>query len=282
MTLSALVLLAVSLLPSARAQEADVLLTWTTTTCSDAELASEARARGAAVCMGQPPAATTVQYEPSRSAMGCTVWVRGWCGAGTRTAAYAPPSTVTVPTLYPDKDFKGPALQLPAGEIDLRKVPVRDNQPGEGGSWSRKGGSIKVPAGWVVRLCADPGGQGRCSEIDADVADLGTAHVGNDKALWVRITQGPTEALFACPRVYADDNFGGEFLEVCQDWPDLTGSAWNDRVSSVLVPAGWVLRLCQHEGLRAPCSDFDADLARIGSTAVGSDRTTSIQILAKP
>lgn len=277
-----LLTLSVALPVAAHAAEPDVRLTWTSTTCSDTALSAEATGRSASVCGGKAPAAATLQYQPSRSAMGCEVWVHAWCGGTAPTPAYAPPGNVELPTLYLDKDFKGAAFALLPGEVDLRSVPVRDNEPGEGGSWSRKASSLKVPAGWTLRICAEPGGQGRCSEIDGDVADLGTQHVGNDKALWVSISQGPAAALFSCPRAYHDDNFGGDFLELCQDWPDLSGSPWDDKISSVLVPAGWTVRLCQHAGFKAPCADFDADQARIGGTAVGSDRTSSVQVVQQP
>lgn len=254
----------------------DVELTWIEPTCADGAMQASAQRRSASICGGSPVTAAVVQSRTSSKVAGCEVWLDAWCADGP-AVTYEPPGVVTVPTLYADRTFGGLALSLRPGEYALRDVPL----PGLG-DWNDKVSSLRVPAGFTVRLCHEPGGVGRCTDFVADAQDVETTYVGGDDAAWVQVVHGALPSLYSCPRVFENDGFKGKMLEVCQDVPDLRGGDWNDKVSSVIVPAGWALQLCANAEFAAPCKEVEGELSKLSGTVVGADTTTSMRIVRKP
>ncbi len=253
----------------------DVTVEWVEPTCADAQLQRAAEQRLASVCGATAVETWTYQYRTSAKIKGCAMWLHAWCELPTSVPPFEAPGNVVLPTLYSDKDMRGTALALPTGEYPLLSVPMRD-----GGDWSRKAGSVRVPQGWTVRLCADLAS--RCTDLVSDHLDLSKTYVGNDQTNWVSVTKGALPSLLSCPRVFEHDNFKGKHLDVCTDQASLEGSSWNNSISSVLVPAGWTLELCGNTGGAAPCKQVSTEVSRMADTVVGADRTSSLRIVKRP
>lgn len=274
MTLSALALV---LVYAAHADDkVDVLEEWIEPTCDQIALGAAVAARSVSMCGAQHATDVTWQYQPEQSPLGCHLWVHAWC-PDPKAPPYQAPGAVSTPTVYADNDFKGTALVLDGGPHELVTIPVRD-----GGNWRQKIGSVRVPAGWTLRLCSESGGAGRCSDFTGDNPRLQDTYVNNDAAAYGLVGRGQLPPAYACPRVFENDGFGGKYLDVCADVADLTGGQWNDTISSVLVPAGWTIDLCANAQGSAPCATLTADTRALGSTIVGADKATSIMIKGRP
>lgn len=269
-------LLAVLLPAAAVAGEPpDVLVTWTAPTCDDPGIQTAAAARAASACGRSTPTGWNYQYQTDPSQLGCEVWLHAWCPAD--STPYKPPGDVKLPTVYFDKAFGGLALALKDGKTDLYTLPVRTS-----GDWNRKSSSVRVPDGWTVRLCRDLGDETRCSDFTADHADLSATFVGGDQARFVEASRSGLPALLDCPIAFEKSNFGGNTLDLCDDTPDLGGSSWNDKISSVRVPAGWEVKLCADAKGNANCTTLNADAAHLSAHVIGNDKTTSIFLVKKP
>jgi len=253
-----------------------VQIEWTEGTCADKALLESAQKRAVSVCAGGKVTGMTYQYREA-AGTGCVVWAHVWCDTGGKTVSWAPPGEVVRPTLYDDTAFRKLALSLGEGTHDLASIPQR-----EGGTWSRKAGSIRVPAGWKVRLCAD-GQPDRCSDVTGDVPDLGAVYVGNDRARIVTVTRGALgEATIRCPRGFEHDNFTGKFVDVCDGLPDLRSSSWDNTMSSILVPPGWVVKVCDGVEGVPPCAELSTDTRRLSETPVGADKASSVVVVRRP
>lgn len=251
-----------------------VSLEWSAPTCADGDLRDESARRARGACGSSRLERWTYQYRVSRTTQGCDVWTVAWCETSNMT--YAPPGDVSVPTLYSDKEFKGTALAIPDGSWELRDIPLRD-----GGVWNDKPGSVRVPEGWTVRLCDEPGGTGRCADFKSDMADLRKSLVGNDAASYVMVARGDIEPAHACPLAFEHDNFKGRSLELCDDMLDMRGGSWNDKFNSIMVPPGWQVELCANPLGAGACKVADGDIAKLGETVVGSDKVSSVRVLAR-
>jgi hypothetical protein len=261
----------------AASPEADVVISWRTATCEDEVIRREAESRAAQSCPASAVDAVTWQYRESSRATGCDLWLHVWCVPPATVPGYRPAGQVVVPTLYLDKGFKGLALALREGSYPLAGLPLVS-----GGDWNDKASSVRVPAGWTLRLCEEPGGSGRCSDLTGEVADLGSVVVGNDSATSAEVVRGSLAPLLACPRAFEHDSFGGQSLDLCQSMPDLGGGSFNDKFSSVIVPEGWVVLLCDKPNGGAPCKELAADEPRLGNTSVGADKVSSVEVVKRP
>jgi hypothetical protein len=259
-----------ALLPLSFAQSADVTTSWVEPTCADEVIAEAARHHAQDACPRSPTDHYTHQYREVRHASGCEVHLHVWCEVPRSVPGYAPPGQVSSPTLYVDPRFGGAALSLDEGTYALRDIPMRHS-----GDWNDKVSSVRVPEGWTLRLCHDPHGMGRCSDFVRDTAELGQTYVGHDSATSVVVTRGDLDPTLACPRAFEHDNFRGRYIDMCQDQQNLYGSAWNDSISSVLVPAGWSVEVCAHAEGGAPCKQLTGDQAKMNQTVVGGDKISS-------
>lgn len=249
----------------------DVSVQWTEPTCADEALVASAGRRAASVCGGPKPERTAISYRTSAAVAGCEVWLSAWCPAVSATP-FVPAGSVTVPTAYIDKGYVGLSLVLSVGKHELAEIPF----PG-GGTWADRIDSVKVPAGYTVRLCHEPRGMGRCTDLVADHAELGMTYVGHDDVTSIEVVRGTLPPIWTCPRVFWDDGFRGKSLDVCDDLISLVGSEWNDKVSSVAVPPGWTVQLCQHPDLQQPCKEVTTDQARLLGAVTG-DQASSIKV----
>jgi hypothetical protein len=257
--------------------EVDVAISWLVPTCEDAVLRRDAEARASRSCPASAVASMTYQYRESKRSTGCEVWLQVWCVPPSSVPGYRAPGAVELPTVYVDKAFKGMAVALPEGSYALASVPLAS-----GGDWNDKAGSVRVPAGWTLRLCQEPGGGGRCSDFTTDIQDLSATLVGNDTATYAQVVRGSLSPLLACPRAFEHDSFHGRSLDFCESLPDLSGGSYNDMFSSMLVPEGWVVRLCDKAGGGAPCKELAADEPRLGDTSVGADKVSSVEVVKRP
>lgn len=251
-----------------------VSLEWLAPTCGDDDLRNESARRARGACGSSRVERWTYQYRVSRKSQGCEVWTVAWCEPSNMT--YVAPGDVTVPTLYSDKEFKGTALAIPDGDWELQQIPIRD-----GGVWNDKAGSVRVPSGWTVRLCQEPGGGGRCADFKDDTPELHKTLVGNDAASYVMVVRGEIAPAHKCPLAFEHDNFKGRSLELCDDMLDMRGGSWNDKFNSVMVPPGWQVELCANPLGAGACKVADGDISRLGTTVVGSDKVSSVRIIAR-
>jgi hypothetical protein len=266
------------LVSAAVAGEPDFRAEWFELTCDDAKLSESAKAKAVPACSGgRRVGRTALQYKPNDQGSGCRVWLQAWC-EGAWTGSFAPGDSPKLPTLYTDDGFRGTALVLEPGERNLGEVYVRD---AGADTWNDKAGSIRVPAGLTVRLCTEPGGNGRCWDFGESHPKLGNTYVGNDQASWVQVVKGTLPPVFACPRLFENDGYGGMFFEVCNDVSSFVGTPWNDKASSMLLPPGWVVRVCTDADHGGTCADLKADAWKLGDTPVGSDRITSVRIVSR-
>lgn len=260
----------------AQAGESEYRAEWFELTCDDAVILASAKAKAAPACHGRKVGRTVVQYRPGTKGGGCEVWLHAWCDGtyvGTNTQGADP----KVPTIYTDEGGGGTSLPLDVMEMDLGLAPMREGPD----TWNDKAGSVKVPAGWTVRLCSEPGGAGRCADFTQAHPKLGNTYVGNDSASWVKVVKGTLPPVFACPRVFENDGYGGMFTEVCNDVSTWVGTPWNDKITSILLPGGWKVRACSETEFTGVCSDIDADVWNARDLSVGNDRITSMKILAR-
>ncbi len=255
--------------------DTDYRASWRELTCDDAVIQAAAKARAAPACGPRKVGWFSVQYR-ALGGTGCDVWLAVAC-EGTVVSTFTGPNHPSLPTLYTDENWGGTSLTLVVGKQDLNLVPVRETTDG----WNDKGGSVRVPAGYTVRLCSEPGLNGKCTDFSADHPKLGNTYVGNDNAASAEVVKGTLPSLIACPRVFENDGYGGMFLDVCNDVASWAGTPWNDKISSIQLPPGWVVRVCADADFGGTCTELLQDAWLLRETPTGSDRVTSLQIVRR-
>lgn len=260
---------------SAQAADPDFRASWRELTCGDDVIQASAKARAAPACGARKVGWTSVQYRPV-GAQGCDVWLAVTC-EGTITSSFTGPGHPTAPTLYTDDTWGGTMLVLSPGKRNLADVPMRDGDD----TWNDKTSAVRVPPGWTVRLCSEPDGNGKCTDLTAEHPKLGNTYVGNDSASSVEVVKGTLSPLLACPRVFENDNYGGMYLDVCHDVASWVGTPWNDKISSIMLPPGWKVRACADADHGGTCTELLGDVWALRDTPVGSDRISSLKIVAR-
>lgn len=259
------------------AGDPDFEAAWREQTCSDQVILAAASSRVSTACGDRAVFSSSVSYRPLSGARGCEVWLTVQCASPVDTP-YTGPGNPSVPTLYTDENFGGTALALGPGRYNLGELQLREGPD----TWNDKAGSVRIPEGWTMRLCSEADGNGKCADLQSEHPKLGSTYVGNDSASFVEVAKGGLAPLLSCPRVFEHDGFGGTYLDVCNDVSSWNGTPWNDRVSSLQVPAGWTVQVCTDAEYGGTCVDLRADTRFLRDTPVGADKATSLRITARP
>ena len=77
---------------------------------------------------------------------------------------------------------------------------------------------------------------------------------------------------------YADINYSGSSFSYTAGSYSNIGSTWNDRASSVRVPAGTVVAVYEHGAFGGRCETFRASDGDLRNNAIGNDTITSLKV----
>lgn len=165
------------------------------------------------------------------------------------------------PVLYMDAGFRGRSMRLPESVADLH-----DSNMGDEAS------SVCVPHGWTVVLYQDTNFRGDALElrgpdaIDDLKRDQPHGEDWGDRISSVRVVSSgrrgirrDRDAPRECdryPMLFADDDLGGESLQVDESIGDLHRRGFGDRASSVCIPRGWRLILYEDHGFQGDRLDL--------------------------
>ncbi len=120
--------------------------------------------------------------------------------------------------------------------------------------------SLRVPAGWVVDAYADPNFGGAVCTYTADTSWVGSAC--NDVMSSFRIRSSAVGVIF-----YQDINYGGvaSGMKAKGDYATLPADIPNDWMSSLRVPAGWIVDAYADGNFAGAVCTYTADTSWVGS-----------------
>jgi hypothetical protein len=172
-------------------------------------------------------------------------------------------------TIYSDANYQGVSQDLGIGRYDdaLQQISIGND----------KLSSLKMPAGFVVRLYEHFHFQGQFIDITQDTPAVSPDW--NDKASSI-IVYAKTDAPPVIKEViiFADANYQGNFQILQTGKYDAAQlSIGNDRLSSALVPNGMVLRLFENTNFQGASIDIRHDTPAVSMD--WNDRTSSIMVL---
>lgn len=122
-----------------------------------------------------------------------------------------------------------------------------------GSTWNDRASSIRVPAGTVVSVYEDGGFGGRCETFRGNDADLRDNPIGNDTITALKVGQ-------PCPaRLLDDPNYGGSWINIYGDIPDLGTYGFSDRAESLHVAPWSKVALYDQPNYQGLCELFTAD-----------------------
>jgi hypothetical protein len=130
--------------------------------------------------------------------------------------------------------------------------------------------SLRVPSGWSITTYSDGNFGGTTCTFTADTAWVGTAC--NDVMSSFKI-RGPVGVTF-----YQDANFSGltSGLKAKGDYGSLPADVPNDWMSSLRVPAGWIVDTYADSNFTGAICTFTADTGFVGATC--NDKMSSFRI----
>lgn len=214
------------------------------------------------------PKPDTLTTGPTRSPDAGTVPPTG-APAAVATQQAAPAAAGV--TLCANDSFGAPCSTLSADSPNLSSTEVGNDTLS----------SIRVPAGTWVSLYRDFDFGGTCRAFSGDQPSLTNLPPGDNQVSSMKIGTTPPsgcatqDVLTLCP----DDNFLGTCITPTADTPDVTGTALdNDKLSSVLVPAGTYLAVYQDFDYKGACQSFSGNRAVLAGTRIGTDQASSFKI----
>lgn len=242
-------------------------------TCDDGWIGQQVSLRMVSACGIGRSEKPVVQYIALGDGTGCEVVASVVCDGGVPPGRLG--GQLSYPTVYLSDGQKGWALALMSTEVDLSSVPLRWNT-----HWGNKANSMRVPAGWTVKLCTEAEGRGVCSLFTSDVRSFNETPIKNDKAMWAEVSAPGEPAPELCPQVFENGNYGGKVVQLCEDGP--LPPELDNKVDSVTVPAGWTIELCDKAGDASSCATLSADEPDLNKTAVKKDKASAVRILSRP
>jgi V8-like Glu-specific endopeptidase len=129
--------------------------------------------------------------------------------------------------------------------------------------------SLKVPHGFVARLCSENGAWGDCSSFSGDAPSVGTFL--NDRTSNIQVQPGVTLFDGALAGTKQTLTFGAHGASAL----NLIG---NDRVSSLIAAPGVSVRLCAENGGSGDCQSYSGTVADVG--ALLNNRTSNVEVRA--
>jgi hypothetical protein len=176
--------------------------------------------------------------------------------------------------LFQDSNFNGRGVGITGDVRDL-------------GRFNDAASSVHVNGGrWL--LCEHGNFEGRCITVDHDIRDLGQLGF-NDKVSSVRRVDDRNDGGWrdrndrngrdrnrrGDVEVFADGKFGGESKVFSDDVRDLSGSGFNDRISSISVYRGkW--EFCEKSDYRGRCIVVTGDISSLGNYGL-NDKISSLR-----
>ncbi|HMN28582.1 MAG TPA: M12 family metallopeptidase, partial [Caldilineaceae bacterium] len=165
-----------------------------------------------------------------------------------------------VPLLFEDSDQAGNSLSLEFSRPNLSDFDFND-----------KASSLCIPVGWTVSLFGDGDYNGHIVDLvgPQTIDNLGSpVDVGgtwNDRISSVRVSgvqANPTPSICTTmPVAFEHDYYGGRQLQLAAGMADFQDLSFGDIVSSVCVPAGWVLTFRTDAGYGGDYIDVVGPLA---------------------
>ncbi len=170
-------------------------------------------------------------------------------------------------TVYRDGSYTGISWTAPIGIHDFWTIahsPVGNDQAS----------SIQIPDGFTVKVCQHGDGSGTCRTFNTSVADLGDL---DNEASHITITrtgdnndgdggggQPPTGSV----TVYRDNSYRGASWSIgigTHPYASIVGSpVGNDQASSIQIPDGFTVKVCQHGDGSGTCRTFNTSVADLG------------------
>jgi hypothetical protein len=163
---------------------------------------------------------------------------------------YRPNDCGRVPVLFEHVDRRGARLSLEFSRFDLANV--------RSGSLADRGSAICVPAGWTVQLLEDDNYRGRSLNLSGpmtiedlhrgapDGSDWGDV-ISSVRVSGVQANPAPAECAGE-PIVYEHELYAGRRSRGTA--ANLHSLGLGDKISSLCVPAGWILEAWEHVDFR--------------------------------
>lgn len=178
------------------------------------------------------------------------------------TITYTTGTTPVGVIFYQDINYGGTASGVKLqGDYASLPADVPDN-------WMS---SLRVPAGWTVEAYANANFGGAVCTFTADTSWVGSAC--NDVMSSFRIRTSAVGVIF-----YQNINYGGvaSGMKAKGDYASLPADVPNDWMSSLRVPAGWIVDAYADANFGGAVCTFTADTAWVGSAC--NDRMSSFRI----
>jgi len=133
--------------------------------------------------------------------------------------------------------------------------------------WNDKISSLKIPANKIVRVCQHSRGRGYCQDFVGNVSNIGWRMNDRASSIYVR-SYNPSQCIFA----YEHSNFRGEYFPFCPGSTKPIFKNWNDKVTSLKIPSGYKVKVCQNVGHhsngtaygKAPCRSYFKNVPNVG------------------
>ena len=166
-------------------------------------------------------------------------------------------------SLFEHGGFGGVAEEFGVGSHSLAGSRVGDDTVS----------SVQVPSGFMVRLCENTDGTGDCVSYDASTGFVGGM---NDRASYLQVSEGTLPPAPGRVALFEHGGFGGVAEEFGVGSHSLVGSrVGDDAVSSVQIPSGFMVRLCENSDGTGNCVTYDAS-GYVGGNM--NDKASSLQV----
>lgn len=164
--------------------------------------------------------------------------------------------------LYSETGLRGQSVELKADQPNLNLIRFND-----------RARSVEVKGG-VWLLCEHGNYGGRCEYLDSAVRNLGELNLSGNisSAKLSPYSRGPRSFDIA---LFADGNFGGEFVGFNEGEANLSTARFNDVTSSIMIKRGsWLV--CEHADYRGQCEMLNASISDLRSIGL-NDKITSFR-----
>lgn len=163
-------------------------------------------------------------------------------------------------TIYQSNNFTGESITIKDSWNAMQKNPA----------WNDKINSVKVATGYKATIYEHEPGRGMSKVIYSDwVVDA--AYTG--KVSTVTVVPIPKIIL------YKSKNFTGESVAITEKWAQAGGTAWNDVVNSIKVPAGYKIIIYEHNATRGAKKELSSDWV---ADDFWTNKISNIDVIAIP
>ena len=185
-------------------------------------------------------------------------------------------------TLYTQPNWQGVRDTFHSNRTDLQGSYVGNNAIQ----------SLKVEPGWSVTIYEFTDFQGRHETFDEDRPSMASAKMGPRKGQSIKVYgpgreegqattggSGGASSFDDAVTLFSDARFEGHAEGFREDISDMKDSkVGNDRVSSIRVPAGWVVTVYEHKNFEGRAETFKQDVENLEGSHVGNDSISSMKV----